>query len=151
MIIMLVREPFPVEHGFAQTAPTVRHETPLAVIDWTMTAPAGAVTTDAGRGSEVTQMMSPPSNAALPSEALFASDLQPSQDPGAGEIRAAIVDTLHKLGPQGCAACVAQEFGDHPDTAMIRMQWVREAVLHGFRPADHEPVAGPRIAFASAA
>jgi hypothetical protein len=30
---------------------------------------------------------------------------------------------------------VAQEFGDHPDTAILRMQWARHAVEEAFVPA----------------
>jgi hypothetical protein len=61
-------------------------------------------------------------------EALFASDLQPSQHPGAGEVRAAISRVTQALTVQDCTERVAQEFGDHPETAIMRMRWVREAV-----------------------
>ncbi len=36
--------------------------------------------------------------------------------------------TLLRLGSDGCAAIVAQEFGDHPETAVRRMRWVRRAM-----------------------
>ena len=65
-------------------------------------------------------------------EALFASDLQRSQQPSAELIRAAVNATVDRLGPNGCAALVAQEFGEHPDCALGRMQWARLAVRHAF-------------------
>ena len=47
-------------------------------------------------------------------EALFASALQPSDTPDAGMIAAAISSAVHRFGPRGCTALMAQEFGDHP-------------------------------------
>ena len=47
-------------------------------------------------------------------EALFASALQPSDTPDAGTIAAAIRSAVHRFGPRGCTALMAQEFGDHP-------------------------------------
>jgi hypothetical protein len=55
--------------------------------------------------------------------ALFASTLQPSGSPSPSQIRRAVTTTLQRLGVRGCAARVAGEFGDHPDTAMARMSW----------------------------
>jgi hypothetical protein len=60
---------------------------------------------------------------AVRAEALFASDLQSSQSPARGEIRGAVAATLRRMGVQGCAARVAGEFGDHPETAVARMTW----------------------------
>ena len=65
-------------------------------------------------------------------EALFVSDLQRSQHPTAELIRAAVAATVDRLGPGGCAALVAQEFGEHPDCALGRMQWARLAVRNAF-------------------
>jgi hypothetical protein len=59
-------------------------------------------------------------------EALFASTLQPSEAPTAEAVAAAIGRTVRQFGPAGCASQVAQEFGDHPDTACERMRWVRQ-------------------------
>jgi hypothetical protein len=59
-------------------------------------------------------------------EALFASSLQPSEAPTAEAVAAAIGHTVRQLGPAGCSNHVAQEFGDHPETAVERMRWVRE-------------------------
>ena len=65
-------------------------------------------------------------------EALFVSDLQRSQQPTAELIRAAVTATVDRLGPNGCAALVAQEFGEHPDCALGRMRWARTAVRTAF-------------------
>jgi hypothetical protein len=58
-------------------------------------------------------------------EALFVSDLQPSQTPSAGMIRAEVDRSIERYGAGGCAARVASEFGDHPELAVRRMIWVR--------------------------
>jgi hypothetical protein len=65
-------------------------------------------------------------------EALFVSDLQRSQHPTAELIREAITATVDRLGVSGCAALVAQEFGEHPDCAPGRMRWARLAVRTAF-------------------
>jgi hypothetical protein len=57
-------------------------------------------------------------------EALFASSLQRSDDPTPTQVRSAIATTLRNNGARGCAACVAQEFGEHPIEAVARMSWV---------------------------
>jgi hypothetical protein len=59
-------------------------------------------------------------------DALFASGLQPSDAPTAEMVAQAIHRTLRQFGPGGCAGRMAQEFGDHPDTAATRMHWVRQ-------------------------
>ena len=56
-------------------------------------------------------------------EALFASALQASDQPSTAEVRDAVAGTLRSLGLRGCAARVAAEFGDHPETAAGRMNW----------------------------
>jgi hypothetical protein len=66
------------------------------------------------------------------SEALFVSDLQRSQQPSAESIRATVNAVVERLGATGCAALVAQEFGEHPDCALGRMQWARLAVRNAF-------------------
>jgi len=60
--------------------------------------------------------------------ALFVSWLQPSTDPAAAEVRQAITEAVRRFRSTGCAARVAQEFGDHPDTAVQRMRWSRRTV-----------------------
>ena len=71
----------------------------------------------------------------LAAEALFASALQPSQSPSPSEVESAVTATLLRLGSDGCAAAVAAEFGDHPDTAVARMSWARQLLGMGFSPA----------------
>jgi hypothetical protein len=56
-------------------------------------------------------------------EALFASTLQSSGSPFPDQVRRAVATTLSRLGVRGCAAQMAGEFGDHPDTAASRMSW----------------------------
>jgi choline dehydrogenase-like flavoprotein len=68
-------------------------------------------------------------------EALFVSDLQRSQQPTPELIRAAVTATVDRLGENGCAALVAQEFGEHPDCALGRMQWARTAVRGAYAAA----------------
>lgn len=64
----------------------------------------------------------------LAAEALFVSDLQPSQRPSAGSVERAVAGMILRHGGPGCAALVAAEFGDHPETAVTRMAWARIAV-----------------------
>jgi hypothetical protein len=66
------------------------------------------------------------------SEALFASALQPSDKPTAAQVRAAITATVRRLGTQGCAARMAQEFGDEPQAAVNRMRWARQVIAESF-------------------
>ncbi|GGQ50317.1 hypothetical protein [Couchioplanes azureus] len=68
-------------------------------------------------------------------EALFVSDLQSSQDPSPELIRAAVSETVGRLGEQRCAELVAQEFGEHPDCALGRMRWARHAVRSAYEAA----------------
>jgi hypothetical protein len=60
---------------------------------------------------------------AIHAEALFASALQPSGSPTSDQVSHAVATTLQQLGVRGCAARLASEFGDHPDTAAVRMSW----------------------------
>jgi hypothetical protein len=61
-------------------------------------------------------------------EALFASALQGSDAVTADAATAAISGTIQRLGPDGCASRMAQEFGDHPEEARDRMRWARHLV-----------------------
>ena len=65
-------------------------------------------------------------------EALFVSYLQRSQEPTPELIRDAVRATVDRLGEAGCAELVAQEFGEHPDCALGRMRWARNAVRNAF-------------------
>ena len=58
-------------------------------------------------------------------DALFASVLQRSDHPSAGQVRKAIAAAVRAYGGAGCVQRVAQEFGDHPEAAVDRMRWAR--------------------------
>ena len=53
-------------------------------------------------------------------DALFASSLQRSDEPTPAQVHQAIAAALAAFGIQGCAARVAQAYGEHPETAMPR-------------------------------
>ena len=61
-------------------------------------------------------------------DALFVSALQRSDEPSTTQIRQVIAATIGEFGAQGCAARVAQEYGEHPETAVLRMRWARALV-----------------------
>jgi hypothetical protein len=61
-------------------------------------------------------------------DALFASPLQRSDEPSPGQVRRAIAAAVAAYGDPGCAARVAQAFGEHPETAVTRMRWARTMV-----------------------
>lgn len=65
-------------------------------------------------------------------EALFASVLQRSDRPSPGQVRKAVAAAERAHGGRGCAELVAQEFGDHPETAVERMRWARVVVGESF-------------------
>lgn len=85
------------------------------------------------------------SAANLVAEALFVSDLQPSELPSAATVRAAVTSTILRYGSDGCAASAAAEFGDHPDTAVHRMRWVRQT-LHTAYPMTFSSGAALQLA-----
>ena len=61
--------------------------------------------------------------------ALFASGLQPSDAPTAETVAQAVNRAIRRLGVHGCAARMAQEFGDHPEAAAARMRWARQLAV----------------------
>jgi hypothetical protein len=69
-----------------------------------------------------------PSTSTVWADALFASMLQRSEEPSAGQVRKAVATAVRAYGSRGCAAQVALEFGDHPETAVARMRWARGVV-----------------------
>jgi hypothetical protein len=73
-----------------------------------------------------------PRTSAVRADALFVSVLQGSDKPDAGQIRKAIAAAVRAYGGGGCAQRVAQEFGDHPETAIARMRWARAAADQAF-------------------
>jgi len=68
-------------------------------------------------------LMYRPGSSAVFADALFASMLQRSDEPSAGQVRNAVAAAMRAYGGRGCAERVAQEFGDHPETAVARMRW----------------------------
>jgi hypothetical protein len=79
-------------------------------------------------------------------DALFASVLQISDAPSAVQVIQAIDAASSALGDLGCAARVAQEFGEHPETAVTRMRWAREEVAFVFGGSASGTSYGPRHA-----
>jgi hypothetical protein len=79
-------------------------------------------------------------------EALFASGLQQSQQPAPEQVRAAIQQEIRECGTRQCLARVAQEFGEHPESAVVRMRWVKQMVSLVYAPAGRptEPATAPR-------
>jgi hypothetical protein len=62
--------------------------------------------------------------ATIPAQALFVSCLQPSDQPTPIEAAFAVREALLRYGGvAGCAAAVASEYGERPDTAPARMRW----------------------------
>jgi hypothetical protein len=84
-------------------------------------------------------MMAYLSASAVRADAVFASGLQHRDEPSAGQVRQAVAAAIWAFGCPGCAGRVAQEFGDHPETAVIRMRWARSVVREAFA----DPAPGP--------
>jgi len=80
---------------------------------------------------------------AFGADALFVSALQRSDAPSAGQIRQAIDAAVAAFGCLGCAERVAQEFGDHPETAAARVRWARQLTGEAFSDAAPEPACTP--------
>ena len=80
-----------------------------------------------------------PSVSVLRADAIFVSALQRSDDPSAAQVRHAIATAVREFGGQGCAGRVAQEFGDHPETAVARMRWARACASEAFGDTAEEP------------
>jgi hypothetical protein len=87
---------------------------------------------------------------AVRAEALFVSTLQPSESPAHDQVRRAVATAVRRLGSRGCAAQVAGEFGDHPDTAVPRMTWALATIRTVFPRPSTIPAHSPRqLALAS--
>jgi len=71
-------------------------------------------------------------------DALFASALQRSDEPSAAQVRQAIAAAIRAFGARGCAARVAQAYGEDPETAVMRMRWARAEVTGTFGHARAE-------------
>jgi hypothetical protein len=59
-------------------------------------------------------------------EAIFASDLQPSQPVTPSEAWAAVAAAVTRHGAQGCVDILATAYGECPETAAPRMRFARE-------------------------
>jgi hypothetical protein len=87
-----------------------------------------------------------PSIRAVWADALFVSVLQRCDRPSAGQVQQAVATAVDVFGPRGCVERVAQEFGDHPETAVTRMRWARELAAEAI--SDREPEAARALLFA---
>jgi len=67
-------------------------------------------------------------------EALFVSPLQPSENPTPRQVGRAVAESILRYRRPGCAALVAQEYGDHPAAAIERMRWAVAAVRAAYPP-----------------
>ena len=74
-----------------------------------------------------------PSISTVRADAVFVSGLQRRDEPTVGQVRQAVAAVVRAFGCSGCAGRVAQEFGDHPETAVIRMRWARRRGPRGVR------------------
>ena len=75
---------------------------------------------------------------AVRADALFVSALQRSTEPTAAQVHQAVSEAVAAFGSRGCAARVAQEYGDHPESAAARMRWACEVTGAVFGPgAQH--------------
>ena len=84
-----------------------------------------------------------PSMRAVWADALFVSALQRCDQPSAGQVQQAVATAVSAFGPRGSAERVAQEFGDHPETAVTRMRWARSLAAAAITGRDPE-ASGPR-------
>jgi hypothetical protein len=89
-------------------------------------------------------MLSAPdlSISATRADALFASALQRSDEPSASQVEQAVAAAIGAFGEQGCAARVAQAYGEHPETAVTRMRWACMVVAGAFGTSPSEPAHG---------
>ncbi|MCW6003809.1 hypothetical protein K1W54_04330 [Micromonospora sp. CPCC 205371] len=67
-------------------------------------------------------------------EAIFCSCLQPSDEPIPEQVRGVVANIARIKGCRRCADEVAQEFGDHPETAAPRMRWARSLADDAYPP-----------------
>ena len=70
-------------------------------------------------------VMAHPGIGAFQADAVFGSGLQRCDEFSGRPIRQVVAGAIQTSGRSGCADRVAQELGDHPETAVIRMRWAR--------------------------
>ena len=80
-------------------------------------------------------------------DALFASSLQRSDEPTPAQVHQAVAAALAAFGIRGCAARVAQAYGEHPETAVPRMRWARATLTRApaTRRSGSVPVSSARM------
>jgi hypothetical protein len=83
--------------------------------------------------------------------ALFVSGLQRSDAPSADAVAEAVRVTVRRFGVRGCAAQMAEEFGDYPETAADRMRWIRQLLGEASVRPIPAPAGHPRPAHRAAA
>ncbi len=83
------------------------------------------------------------SSSTVRADALFASALQRSDEPSAAQVDQAIAAAVRTFGARGCAARVAQAYGEHPETAVVRMRWARATVTGAPEGASSQPAQCP--------
>ena len=76
-------------------------------------------------------------------DALFASALQRTDEPGVARVNQAITAAIRAFGTRGCAARVAQAYGEHPETAVMRMRWARATAACALEGASPDPARYP--------
>ena len=76
-------------------------------------------------------------------DALFASPLQRSEAPSPAQVRQAIAAAVAAFGIRGCAARVAQAYGEHPETALTRMRWALTTAASASGGSQAEPAHAP--------
>ena len=72
------------------------------------------------------------STSTVRADALFASALLPGDEPTAAQVDQAIATAVRAFGASGCAAQVAQAYGERPETAVTRMRWARAVIAGTF-------------------
>jgi hypothetical protein len=87
---------------------------------------------------------------AVRAEALFVSARQSAGPAPPHLVRRVVATTLRRLGIRGCAAQMAGEFGDHPDTAVARMSWALATIRTAYPAPSTAASPAPRpLALAS--
>jgi len=81
---------------------------------------------------------------AVQADAVFVSRPRRCDEFSAGQVRQAVAAAVRAFGCSGCYGRVALEFGNHPDTAMLRMRWARDFARKAFPDWPPGPAAGRR-------
>jgi hypothetical protein len=76
--------------------------------------------------------MKDPSISEIRADALFVSSLQRTDEPSTGQVRQAVATAMRQFGGWGCLGLVAQEYGDHPELAGVRMRWALRLTAGAF-------------------